>query len=345
MEKSFIIPSVFEENNIEYARVANSFLDGMRLVDLNGKNYIVGDFALKEGVSPHKFLNSSSNDLDYQVLSHAALAIASMGKYDNLVITAGFPNTTYQSFRKEAQDFYSGKKEIKIDSQLYGGRGIERMAVSIEHSEIMTELDGCIKAIREGSSEKENFFIASLGYGTFEIAMSTPFGTVQRTAFSTMGIHYAVNIVMTELQKTNYLNLLTEQQIERAFQKGKIVLNRQRVDIKELRTKALTSYYNEIISPAIKRKFSSVDYMETAKMYLVGGGAMYQDIVDLFNNEFSNVLDVIVYPEPYLCASKGYCLNSKRAGKDLASGDKAESTAYVGIDLGNSNTVITVQGV
>jgi plasmid segregation protein ParM len=343
MERSFVIPSVFEENSTEFHKVAENFVDGIKIMDFNGKDYLVGNLALREGSAPHKLINSSVNEIDYQLMAVTGLVVATMGRYSRLAVTAGFPFTTFQSYRKEAEKYIFNRFDVNFDSRTFGGHKVEKATFQVDSIDIMTEVDGCVKAIRDGvQQEKNNFFIASLGYGTFEISQSMPKGIVQRTSYSTKGLHYAVNIVESELKKEYYLNLQTEQQIERAFQRGLIVLDRKRINLKELRLKALSSYYNEVISPAIKRKFMNEDYINTDRMYLVGGGAMYPELVDMFKEEFHSFLDIIVYPEPYLCASRGYCLQSISKAKLTSDFESRENTAYVGLDIGNSNTVVYI---
>jgi plasmid segregation protein ParM len=342
MEKSFVIPSVFEENTTEFHKVAENFVDGIKIVDFKGRDYLVGNLALREGNSPHKLINTTVGEVDYQLLAVTGLAVASLGRFSKLVVTAGFPYTTYQSYRKPAEQFMSDRFEVKFDSRTFGGSNVEKASFQVDNIDIMTEVDGCVIAIREGLHEKNNFFIASLGYGTFELAQSLPKGIVHRTSNSTKGLQYAVNILENELKKEYYLNLLTEQQIERAFQRGLIVLDRQRINLREMRLKALSSYYNEVISPTIRRKITNEDYTNTDRFYLVGGGAMYPELVDMFREEFSSFLDVIVYPEPFLCAGKGYCLNSMSKSRVNGDIESKENTAYVGLDIGNSNTVVFV---
>lgn len=342
MEKSFIIPSALEENSTMFSKVTENFIDGIRLVNFKEKDYIVGNLALKEGNAPHKLINSSAEDIDYQVLAITGLLISTLGSYNKLIVTAGFPYTTHQSYRKNAEKFFQGKHEIQFDARTFGRNEIEKLEVTVEQIEILTEIDGCIKAIRN-SGEKENFFVVSLGFGTFEIALSTPSGITHRTTYSTKGISYAVNLVETELQKEHYLNLLTEQQIERAFQRGSMVLNRKRVDLTELRTKALKSYYAEVISPSLRKKFTDEDFDSVRKIYLVGGGALYTELVDMFRKEFESILEIKVFSEPNLCAAKGFCLNSMQKAKPhVDTEEKKDRIAYVGIDLGNSNTAIVV---
>ncbi len=343
MERSFVIPSVFEENSTEFHKVAENFVDGIKIIDFNGKDYLVGNLALREGDSPHKLINSSVNEIDYQLIATTGLLVASMGRYSRLIVTSGFPFTTYQSYKKDSERYLLNRFEVSFDSRTFGGTRVERSSFQVDNIDIMTEVDGCVKALREGvTQEKNNFFVACLGYGTFEIAQSMPKGLVQRTTDSTKGLHYAVNIVENALKKEYYLNLITEQQLERAFQRGLIVLDRKRINLKDLRSNALKSYYNEVVSPAIKRKITDEDYTNTERMYLVGGGAMYPEIIDLFKNEFGSFLDVVVYPEPYLCAGRGYCLQSIARSKMSSDYGNLENTAYVGLDIGNSNTVVYV---
>jgi plasmid segregation protein ParM len=345
MQKSFIFPSVFEENYREYERIAGTFPEAMKIVKFNGSDYIVGELALKEGNSPHKFLNSSADDLDYKLLSSIGMLIATQGNYSKLIVTAGFPFTTYQPFKKGALEFFKGVHEVSFDSRTIGGPGIETVKFSVPEVDVITEVNGCVKAIRNGTiNEQDNFFVASLGYGTFELALSSPEGLVYRTTYSSKGLMYAVNIWENELQKNYYLSLLTEQQLERAFQRGKMIINRKNTDLTELRAKALKSYYSEVISPAIRKKFTDEDFFRAQKLYLTGGGALYKELEELFREEFKDILDVIVFPEPYLAAGKGYCQHSKELAKTkINSLENKDNFVCVGLDIGNNNTVVTVE--
>jgi len=343
MERCFMIPSVFEENSMVFSKVADTFIDGIRLVNFKGKDYIIGNLALKEGNAPHKLINSSPDDIDYQLLGLTAMLIASLGSYSKLVVTIGFPNTTYPLYKKDAGTFFQGNHLISFDGRTYGKNDTERIEINVESVDVLTEIEGCCKSVKSTFNETEDFFIASLGFGTFELGLNTASGIVNRTAYSSKGISYAVNLLENELNKEYYLNLLTEQQIERAFQRGTIVANRKRIDITGIRSRALQSYYSEVISPSIRKKFNDEDYINTKKIYLAGGGAMYGELVELFKREFQDILEVIVFPEPYMCASKGYCLNSmEKAGKNI---EKDEQVVYVGIDLGNSNTAVVVNAL
>ena len=343
MKKIYTFPSVFEESNIDLTNVARTFLDGMKVTEFDGKNYIVGNLALTEGTAPHKFLNSSAQDLDYRILSLVSLVLATQGSYFRFSITTGFPFVSYNSFKKGAIDFLTKRHQIAIDTKTFGGQSVEKVNVSIENADVLTEIEGCIKAIRDGETrEKDNFFVASLGYGTFEAALSTSESFVNRTAVSARGINYAVSILEKDLQKDYYISMITEQQMERAFQRGVMMIERQKIDLKEIRKNALEIYYQEVISPAMRKKFSNSDFMDTSKIYLAGGGAFYPELVDMFKKEFEGILDVIALPEPHLCAGLGYCLNSLKKSKKEDNSDLKDNMVYIGMDLGNSNTVVVV---
>ncbi len=344
MEKHFIIPSVFEETAIDLNNVADNILDGLKIVDFNGKDYLVGNLALREGIAPHKLLNTSVDEIDYQLMAVTGLMVATMGKFSKLVLTTGLPFSTFLPYRSDAEKFLKDSFNVAFDPRPFGGgTRIEKASFEVTHVDVITEIEGCIKTIRNGiQQESGNFLIASLGFGTFDIALSTPKGIIRRTAKSAKGLNYAVNYVTNTLNKDHYLNLLTENQIERAFQRGVIVLGRKRINLQDIRQKALTTYYNEVVHPAIKRNISDEDYQNTNKLYLVGGGALYPELVEQFKNEFSSVLDVIVQPEPVLCAAKGYCLNSQAREKYIGNYEDKDSTLFVGLDIGNSNTVVSV---
>lgn len=343
MEKTFVFPSVFEENYRNFEKVTEEFLEGMRICNMHGKDYILGSLALKEGLSPHKFLNSSAKDLDYQLLGLTGLLIATQGTYAKLVVTTGFPFTTYQPYKQGAIDFLKGSHLVNFDSRPLGGKGMEKSNFHVVEVDVMTEVEGSIKHIRESLKEKKGFLLASLGYGTFELGLSMPGGLIYRTTHSSKGIVYGIKLLENELQKTYYINMLTEQQLERAFQRGDIIIGRKRIDLTEMRDKILESYYNEIISPAIRRNITDEDFYNLNTLYLVGGGAMYDKLVNLFTEEFKDVVKVEVVPNPNLAAGKGYCLHSMEIIRSkISTLENKSDYVCVGLDIGNNNTVITV---
>jgi hypothetical protein len=138
-----------------------------------------------------------------------------------------------------------------------------------------------------------------------------------------------------ELANTYYLELKTEHQIDAAFQKGVIFLNRKRIDIKAIRDKVLKQYYEDVISPAMRKAFNDNDFTISHNMYLAGGGSMYPALVDCFKSEFQDVLELEVAHEPQTLASRGYCINSAQLNGGV------KSTA-VGLDIGNATTIVSV---
>lgn len=141
---------------------------------------------------------------------------------------------------------------------------------------------------------------------------------------------------MTErLQEKHYLDMPTEHQIDLAMRRGSVIAGRQRYDLSELRREVLRVYYNDVISPALKKAFDDGDFGRARKMYLAGGGALYTDLVDAFENEFGEILSLEVVPNPVTYVSRGYALHS--ADVNGKSQDHA-----VGLDLGNANTSVTL---
>jgi len=334
MLKTYSFPSVVELNNFELKKVSESLLKGLKLI-YGDSAYIIGDLAMSEGFTPHKSVNSAPSDLDYQLLMQASLLLAYNQLQSPFYVTAGFPFITYQLYRNEAINFIQQNHNIQFDASTCTNFGLTNITASVVKAMIISEIQGCDIAIRKGeTAEKSNFFIVSLGYGTFEAALSTENGIVQRTIISTQGVRYAVNMLARELLQTYYVGLITEHQFDMGFKTNSLILNRKRIDITEYRKKALLNYYKEVINPILKKSFTDHDFNICNKLYLVGGGALFPELIDCFHNEFKELLEVVVFPEPTTCASKGYCINSKEAIDD-------KNVAPVGIDIGNSTTTIS----
>jgi plasmid segregation protein ParM len=334
MFKTISFPSVVELNNFELKKVADSLINGLKLINTDA-SYIIGELAMAEGSSPHKSVNSAPSDTDYQLLLQASLLLAYNQLQSAFYVTAGFPFITYQLYRNEAVNVIQQNHNIQFDASTCTNFGQSQVNVNVIKAFILSEIQGCDIAIRKGEiGEKSNFFIVSLGYGTFEAALSTENGVIQRTFVSSQGIRYAVNMLARELLQSYYVGLMTEHQFDMGFKTGSLVLNRKRIDITEFRKKALINYYREVISPMLKKSFTDNDYNICRKLYLVGGGALFPEIVDCFNKEFKDLLEIAIYPQPTTCASIGYCINSKEAITE-------KNVAAVGIDIGNSTTTIS----
>lgn len=336
MLHTFTIPSVIEANAYELNRVAPDLLKGLKLFHDDGLSYIIGDLALSEGVAPHKTINGSPDETDYKLLAKAAMLVASKRGEGPLYVTTGFPYLTYQLYRQKAVEFFQANHNLRFDASPFSGTSISEQNVSVVKAMVIPELQGCDLAIRNGDFAAEgNFFIVSLGYGTFEAALSTPDGIIQRTAVSGPGLRYAVNGAIKELLRTHNIGLKTEQQFDQGFSAGRIVLNRTVINIEDIRKKYLQIYYREVISPLLQKTFSDRDFSMSKTLILCGGGALYNELVELFTQEFNGLLNVKVQSDPIFCASKGYAIHSK------ANTEGYNATA-VGIDIGNASTIVSV---
>jgi hypothetical protein len=353
MLKSYNFPSVYEATNQELKNVAENILDGIK-INLDDNEYIIGNLALVEGHSPHKSINAAPSDAEYKLLSEASLLLTQPKGEEEIYLTTGFPFATYMLYRDKATEVLQGRHIINYDAATFGGPANTKREVNVGKVEVIPEIQGCTIAIREGElQEKDNFFIVSLGYGTCEAIVSTRAGLINRSAVSTHGIRHAVNLLSNELAKTFYLNMKTEHQIDVAFQKGSITVNRVKHNILDLREKVLRMYYKEVISPNLRRAFTDDDFNKCSKMYLVGGGALYPELVNCVKEEFGDIVEIVIYPEPDKCASHGYCLNSKikaQATKSNIPGniETEEIKIFrnqqlaVGMDIGNANTCVTL---
>jgi len=335
MFKTYIFLSVFEGNNTDLRNVAPDLINGLKVYH-NGDGYVIGNLALTEGVSPHRNINAAPDELDYNLLMKSGLLVANQKLGNPLTITSGFPFSTFQLYKETASNLLNTQHVVEYDGGTYGGGGKKSVQIESDQVQIIPEVIGCAIALRKGiQNASGNFFVISLGYGTLEGLVSTEGGIIQRTSLSTFGLRYAVNLLEKELAKQYYLELKTEHQIDAAFQKGVIFLNRKRIDIQGIRDKVLKQYYDDVISPAMRKAFNDNDFTIAHQMFLAGGGAMYPALVDCFKQEFQDVLDLEVAHEPQSLASRGYCINSAQ----LNGGAKANA---VGLDIGNSSTIVSV---
>lgn len=334
MRSSLSIPSVFEHNNANLSMVSQDLINGLRLY-IDGVPYVVGNLALSEGLSPHRTVNAAPSEIDYQILFQAALLLVSHKNNRPLTVTTGFPFGTYQVNKSVAPDLLQKTHKIDFDMSTFSTKGRSEIKVEVSSVEILPEMVGNIIALRKGETKATgNFFVISLGYGTCEAVLSTENGIVQRTAVSINGLQYAIDLFIKELGRQYSLGLKNEKQMEQAFMSNFIVLNRQKIDILDIRRNVLNMYYKDVISPNLRRIFTDADFAKADKMYITGGGALYMELVENFYKEFEEVLNVEVVANPLTLTSVGYCLHSAQVnGGDVNSA--------VGIDIGNSSTVIT----
>jgi len=335
MIKSYIFPSAIETNNSNLANVSANLLNGLKLYH-DDESYLIGNLALTEGISPHKNVNSAPSDLDYQLLAKAGMLLSHNSREEPVTVTTGFPFSTYQLYKNQAMNLLSEENVIDYDSSTFNGGGVKSVTVRVNKIDVLPEVAGCIIGLRKGEQQiSGNFFVASLGYGTFESVLSTESGIVHRTAVSVNGLRYALNNMITELRKNNYLGMKTEHQLDAGLRNGYIILNRKKIDLKPLRKEVLTNYYKDIISPELRKAYSDADFEKSQKLYLTGGGALYPELVDCFKEEFDGVLETQIVDDPQSLASRGYCYNSLH----LNGGDR--STA-VGLDIGNYQSAVAL---
>ena len=326
------IPSVFESNSLNLRFVSSDLIHGLKIYE-GEQGYIVGDLALSEGVAPHRNINSAPDELDYNLLMRSALLLGYQKIGNPIELTTGFPFSTYGIYKDMAAKKLEGEQEVEYDTATFSKGGKKKINVEIEKVNVMPEVVGCALGLRKTQQVNGSFFMLSLGYGTMEAIFSKPSGIVQRSSLSTFGMRYAVNLLRTELEKTYYLDLKNEHQLDMAFREGSIVLNRRRIDLTDLRAKVIRQYYEDVISPGLRKAFDDTDFGRSQGLYLAGGGAMYQDIVDCFHKEFEDIIKVEVAKNAQHLAAIGYCYNS------LMSNGGDESRA-IGIDVGNASTIV-----
>jgi plasmid segregation protein ParM len=326
------IPSVYESNNVDLRFVSKDLVNGLKVIHQNTP-YIVGLLALSEGISPHKNINGAPSDLDYKILLNSGLLLGFHKIGNPITLTTGFPFSTYQLYKDEARELLKGEHRLEFDTATYSNGGRKKVVAEVENAYVMPEAISCALALRKQGIAKGSFFVVSLGYGTLEAILSTEGGLVQRSSVSTFGLRYAVKLMESELSKMYYLDLKNEHQLDSAFRDSFIFLNRKRVDLTELKRKVLRQYYEDVISPALRKAFDDNDFAKSNIMYLAGGGALYADLYTCFQEEFLEILEVKVPEDAAFLAAKGYCFNSLISN----GGDKGRA---MGLDIGNSTTVI-----
>jgi len=330
-------PSVFES---AFGNTENSSRDLLNGLKIKNENiwYLAGNLAKRGGINPNKVVNASPQEEDYEVLFKAALITVAETIQQPMFVTVGFPFSTYNVYKEAAERFLARKNFlVEYDTQTFHNRGAVKKALfDIERFDVIPEIVGGIIGLKKvlGPQQPKSFIAISLGFGTIEGAMATADGLVQRTVFSSHGLRYAINNLTRELNKKYYLEMKNEHQLDDAFVKGFIFINRKNIDLKQLRKEILHQYYKEIISPLFKRYFTDSDFENCEKIYLLGGGAFYTELQEAFQEEFKDVMPVEIAPDADKLASIGDLYNSLRI-----SDEKFESA--IGIDLGNATTIVS----
>ncbi|MBN1299778.1 MAG: hypothetical protein JW995_01055 [Melioribacteraceae bacterium] len=333
--ESYLFPSIIESSNYEIRNVATDLLHGLKFYE-DELGYIIGYLALSEGVAPGKAINSFPTDLDYKLLAKAGLLLSHVKNPAPKNLVTGFPFSMYYVNKSKAEDLLNGVHEITFDPAPFDANGLTQMVTTkVSGVEVIPEIEACSIAARKGDMKKEgNFFIVSIGYGTLEACLSTEKGLVYRTIVSLTGLNYAVNLAIREISKSFYLGLRSEHQFDVAFKEGKIILNRQELNITEIRKRTLQRYFRDIISPSLRNAWKDDDFKNTKSLILTGGGSLYSDLVECFEKDF-DFLNLTVVDNPLTFASEGYCIRALENSK----GDKDSA---LGIDIGNSTTIVSL---
>ncbi len=334
-KQSYSFPSVYEATGTNLSFVSKDLINGLQLYDEQEQSYIIGNLALNEGVSPNKLINSSPYELDYQLLLRAGLLLANHENNRPVAITTGFPFSTYQVYKDIAKETILKLNNIDYNPGTFINQDKISLKTNIQQVEILPEMIGNIIGLRVGQAQASgNFFVVSLGYGTCEAVLSTENGIVHRTASSINGMQYAVDLFMRSLAQKYYLGLKTEKQLDVSFRHDYIVLDRQKINIVDLRRRILERYYIDIISNGLRRSFTDSDFERADKIYLTGGGALFPELIEMFEKEFKQIATIEVVKNPLTLTSEGYSLNSIM----LTDGDES---AAIGLDIGYANTVLT----
>jgi hypothetical protein len=288
------------------------------------------------GRNPHRIVNATPEEIDYKVLLLSALLMSTDQSSEKINLTVGFPFSTYTMFRSLAERFLSKKNfSIEYDTSLFKRDGIvEKKIIDIENFDIIPELAACVIGLKKEYNVKENnFLMISLGFGTTEIGVVTDGGLNKRTVISVPGIIRCIKNFRDELEKEHLIGFMTDHQLDEAFKKGSLILNRTNINVQTIRANILKAFYKEYISDTIRSMISDRDFENLQKIYICGGGVNYTELRDAFKAEFDRVVPVEMVAEPDTLAAVGYYHNSMKMQQHLG-------TKAVGIDLGNSSTYI-----
>lgn len=330
-------PSVFEPSYGNTENTANDLISGIKVRN-NNLWYVIGELAKKDGLNPQRIINSSPDERDYELLFKAAL-LNLMDKVEQpLTLTLGLPFSTFNVYKQPLSKFLEKKFfSVEYNTETFTLNGTSRRSnFEIGQFDIIPELVGGVIGVKKmySSQQPKNFIVVSLGYGTAEGGMATEDGLLQRTCFSVHGIRYVVNNLQRELNKLHYLELKNEFQINDSLMKGVMIANRKKIELRELRKDILSQYYKQVISPSIKNHITDRDFEKCECIYLIGGGVYYDDLRDAFYEEFKDFMKLEAVTDSQNVASIGYLYNSYSLSA-------THSRGCVGIDLGNSSTIIS----
>lgn len=110
-------------------------------------------------------------------------------------------------------------------------------------------------------------------------------------------------------------------------------MNRQNIDLREIRKSVIQTYYQEVISPNLRSVINDSNLVKANRIYMCGGAMYYEELIDCFKEEFGKFTEITVLDNPETLASRGYAINSLRVGH-------GKFKSSVGIDIGNATTVV-----
>jgi hypothetical protein len=314
---------------------SSSLLNGIR-IKYEDNWYLVGQACRNLSRNPHRLVNASPEEPDYQVLFLAALLLSTNNSSDRIDLTLGFPYSTYNIYRPVLERFLAKKNfVIEYDTSTYKKDGIiEKKLIEIGNFEVVPELAACVIGLKKHYKvPEENFMVISLGFGTIEIGVVSDEGLNKRTVISIPGIVRCIKNLRDELEKENIIGFMTDHQLDDAFVKGSVILNRNLINLKKIKSSILKSFYKEYISDTIRTMISDRDFERIEKIYICGGGTHYEELQESFKHEFDRIVSVEFVKEPDVLAATGYYFNSLRISN-------GQSSLPVGIDLGNSITYV-----
>jgi hypothetical protein len=330
-------PSVFETAFGNMENTAKDLLNGIKVKKDNAW-YMVGNLARHNGINPSRVTNATPAEEDFDILFRAALVNLAPRLQQPITVTIGFPFSTYHAFKQMAEQYLSKRHfMVEYDSQTFNVKGqVKREVFDIEKFEVIPEIVGGIIGLKHivTNPVPQNFMVLSFGFGTLEGIMVSDASLIHRTAFSTHGLRYAIHNLTQELNKKYYLELKNEHQLDDVFMKGSIFANRKRVDIAETRKELLQQYYQKVVSPSMRTYFTDRDLELCEKIYILGGGAHYAELVQLVEDEFKDLMPIEVVPQPERVASVGYLYNSLRLSDNYPN-------RCAGIDLGNAFSALS----
>jgi hypothetical protein len=80
-----------------------------------------------------------------------------------------------------------------------------------------------------------------------------------------------------------------EFQLNDSLTKGVMIANRKRIDIRDIRREVISQYYRQVISPSLRSHFSDGDFERCSAIYLVGGGVLFSELKEQFEEELTDL--------------------------------------------------------